>query len=102
MTESNTNAKRVFVSPHMEKVASNLNLPEHVYIFDTSLRDGEQSPGISYTLDQKIQIAQQLNKLGVDVIEAGMPIVSQGDFDACKSIARLGLESEVIGLARIG
>lgn len=91
----------MFISPHIETVSKNLNLPERVYIFDTSLRDGEQAPGITYSLDQKIQIAEQLNKLGVDVIEAGMPIVSEGDFKACKHIAKLGLESEVLGLARI-
>ncbi|MHC1590776.1 MAG: 2-isopropylmalate synthase [Candidatus Helarchaeales archaeon] len=100
MTESDS-TKKVFVSPHIEKISKNLKLPERVYIFDTSLRDGEQSPGITYTLEQKIQIAEQLNKLGVDVIEAGMPIVSQGDFEACRAISKLGLESEVIGLARI-
>ncbi len=100
LTDPNA-TKKIFISPHIGKVSKNLNLPECVHIFDTSLRDGEQSPGISYTLEQKIQIAEQLNKLGVDVIEAGMPIVSQGDYEACKAISKLGLESEVIGLARI-
>ncbi|MHA1830784.1 MAG: 2-isopropylmalate synthase, partial [Candidatus Helarchaeota archaeon] len=79
----------------------NLNLPEKVYIFDTTLRDGEQTPGISFTLQEKIQIATQLNKLGVDIIEAGMPIVSEGDYLACKEISKLGLDAEIIGLARI-
>ena len=57
-------------------------MAEQVYIFDTTLRDGEQSPGASMTLDQKIRMARQLEKLGVDVIEAGFPIASRGEFDS--------------------
>jgi 2-isopropylmalate synthase len=98
MTEE---SKKIFVSPHIGKITKDLNLPERVYIFDTTLRDGEQTPGISFTLNEKIQIAQQLDKIGVDIIEAGMPIVSKGDFEACKQISKLGLNAEVTGLARI-
>ena len=58
-----------------------------IKIFDTTLRDGEQSPGASMNVDEKIQIAKQLVKLGVDVIEAGFPIASPGDFEAVKRIA---------------
>lgn len=93
--------KKIFVSPHIEKVTKNFSLPDKVYIFDTTLRDGEQTPGLSFTLQEKIQIAQQLDKLGVDIIEAGMPIVSKGDYEACKQISKLGLNAEIIGLARI-
>ena len=57
--------------------------PELVRIFDTTLRDGEQSPGVSLTADAKLQIAEQLAKLGVDVIEAGFPVSSPGDMNAC-------------------
>ena len=59
-----------------------------VHIFDTTLRDGEQSPGISLNTQEKVEIAQQLARLGVDVIEAGFPITSPGDFEAVAAIAR--------------
>jgi len=71
-----------------------------VHIFDTTLRDGEQSPGISLNTQEKVEIAQQLARLGVDVIEAGFPITSPGDFEAVEAIAR-GVEGPTIcGLAR--
>ncbi|MCL2418257.1 MAG: 2-isopropylmalate synthase [Conexibacteraceae bacterium] len=74
--------------------------PNRVIIFDTTLRDGEQSPGISLNAQEKLEIAQQLARLGVDVIEAGFPIASPGDFDAVQAIAR-GVDGPVIaGLAR--
>ncbi len=73
---------------------------DRVLIFDTTLRDGEQSPGISLNASEKLEIAQQLARLGVDVIEAGFPITSPGDFEAVQGIAR-GVEGPVIaGLAR--
>ena len=62
--------------------------PNRVLIFDTTLRDGEQSPGISLNTQEKLEIAQQLARLGVDVIEAGFPITSPGDFEAVQQIAR--------------
>jgi len=62
--------------------------PNRVLIFDTTLRDGEQSPGISLNTQEKLEIAQQLARLGVDVIEAGFPITSPGDFEAVQTIAR--------------
>ncbi|HZC20623.1 MAG TPA: 2-isopropylmalate synthase, partial [Nitrososphaeraceae archaeon] len=58
---------------------------EKVRIFDTTLRDGEQTPGISITPEQKVQIANKLDDLGVDAIEAGFPIVSQGEIEAIKT-----------------
>src|SRR5436305_6694824 len=61
---------------------------DRVQIFDTTLRDGEQSPGISLNTQEKLEIAHQLARLGVDVIEAGFPITSPGDFDAVQAIAR--------------
>src|SRR5215218_6891281 len=71
-----------------------------VRIFDTTLRDGEQSPGISLNTQEKVEIAQQLARLGVDVIEAGFPITSPGDFEAVEAIAR-NVEGPVIcGLSR--
>ena len=62
--------------------------PGRVLIFDTTLRDGEQSPGASLNLDEKLAIAQQLARLRVDIIEAGFPFASPGDFDAVQTIAR--------------
>jgi 2-isopropylmalate synthase len=71
-----------------------------VLIFDTTLRDGEQSPGISLNTQEKLEIAQQLARLGVDVIEAGFPITSPGDFEAVQTIARNVEGPVVAGLAR--
>jgi 2-isopropylmalate synthase len=73
---------------------------EKIIIFDTTLRDGEQSPGAAMNMTEKVRIAQQLEKLGVDAIEAGFPISSQGDFDAVKAIAKAITHSEVAALAR--
>src|SRR5436309_7665466 len=74
--------------------------PNRVIIFDTTLRDGEQSPGISLNAAEKLEIAQQLARLGVDVIEAGFPIASPGDFDAVRAIAREVEGPVIAGLAR--
>src|SRR3990170_2464983 len=71
-----------------------------VHIFDTTLRDGEQSPGISLNTAEKVEIAQQLARLGVDVIEAGFPITSPGDFEAVQEISRQVEGPVVCGLAR--
>jgi 2-isopropylmalate synthase len=73
-----------------------------VRIFDTTLRDGEQSPGCSMNIEEKITMARQLEKLGVDVIEAGFPIASPGDFEAVKRVAEAIRGCEVAGLARCG
>jgi 2-isopropylmalate synthase len=75
-------------------------MPDHVKIFDTTLRDGEQSPGISLDVGEKLEIAEQLARLGVDVIEAGFPIASQGDFDAVEAIAKTVRGSTIAGLSR--
>ncbi|HSD80542.1 MAG TPA: 2-isopropylmalate synthase [Solirubrobacteraceae bacterium] len=74
--------------------------PDRVLIFDTTLRDGEQSPGISLNTAEKLEIAQQLARLGVDVVEAGFPIASPGDFEAVRAIARQVEGPIVAGLAR--
>ena len=73
---------------------------DRVLIFDTTLRDGEQSPGISLNASEKLEIAQQLARLGVDVIEAGFPISSPGDFEAVQGIARAVEGPVIAGLAR--
>src|SRR5262249_36229836 len=75
---------------------------DHVTIFDTTLRDGEQSPGASMNLEEKIRIAHVLEEMGVDVIEAGFPIASTGDFEAVSEIAKRLKQSTVCGLARAG
>jgi len=74
--------------------------PDRVVIFDTTLRDGEQSPGISLNTTEKLEIAHQLARLGVDVIEAGFPIASPGDFEAVRAIAREVHGPVIAGLAR--
>jgi 2-isopropylmalate synthase len=75
-------------------------LKAQVKIFDTTLRDGEQSPGATMNVAEKVRIAQQLEKLNVDIIEAGFPISSEGDFEAVKKIAQVITRCEVTGLAR--
>ncbi len=71
-----------------------------VLIFDTTLRDGEQSPGATMSHDEKLEIAGLLDEMGVDIIEAGFPIASQGDFEAVSDIARASRNSVICGLAR--
>src|ERR1043165_1402252 len=73
---------------------------ETVRIFDTTLRDGEQSPGATLNLQEKLEIARQLESLGVDIIEAGFPISSPGDFEAVRVIAAELTQSVVCGLSR--
>jgi 2-isopropylmalate synthase len=75
---------------------------ERVVIFDTTLRDGEQSPGASMTLEEKLQVAELLDEMGVDIIEAGFPIASNGDFEAVSEIAKRVKRAVVCGLARAG
>jgi 2-isopropylmalate synthase len=72
----------------------------HVRIFDTTLRDGEQSPGCSMNLEEKLRVASALEAMGVDIIEAGFPIASNGDFEAVREIARRVKNSTVAGLSR--
>ena len=71
-----------------------------IQFFDTTLRDGEQTPGVNFNTREKVQIALQLEKWGVDAIEAGFPIASPGDFEAVKSIAAVLTQATVVGLAR--
>src|SRR5665647_1178153 len=74
---------------------------EIITFFDTTLRDGEQTPNVSLTDEQKLAIAKALDKLGVDVIEAGFPISSKGEYNAVKSIEEASLRATVCGLARV-
>jgi 2-isopropylmalate synthase len=88
------------MSPDSSDQAPGAAAGERVHIFDTTLRDGEQSPGISLNTEEKVEIAQQLARLGVDVIEAGFPITSPGDFEAVEAIARNVAGPVICGLAR--
>ena len=78
------------------------NDANRVYVFDTTLRDGEQSPGCSMNLEEKIQVASLLEEMGVDIIEAGFPIASNGDFEAVREVAKRVKNATVAGLARAG
>ena len=73
---------------------------ENLIIFDTTLRDGEQSPGASMDIDEKLQIATALEELNVDIIEAGFPIASTGDFNAVQEISKTISKSTICALAR--
>ena len=75
-------------------------MDKRIYFFDTTLRDGEQSPGVSLNIEEKLDIAHQLTKLGIDVIEAGFPTASKGDFEAVKAVAQKVKGVTVAGLAR--
>src|SRR3954471_9608124 len=85
---------------HSADSAPDVAPESRVHIFDTTLRDGEQSPGISLNTQEKVEIAQQLARLGVDVIEAGFPITSPGDFEAVQAISRDVDGPVICGLAR--
>ncbi|WP_444997581.1 2-isopropylmalate synthase [Aliikangiella sp. IMCC44359] len=74
--------------------------PNQILIFDTTLRDGEQSPGASMTIDEKVMLAHQLKRLGVNIIEAGFPVISEGDFEAVSRIAKSVKGPIICGLAR--
>ncbi|MEM3131993.1 MAG: homoaconitate hydratase [Sulfolobales archaeon] len=91
-----------FVSPlnFDEEVRRRFELPEKVVIHDTTLRDGEQQAGVVFRRDEKVKIAVALDEAGVDRIEAGMPMVSQDDFEAIKEIAKLGLRARVMAFSR--
>ena len=73
---------------------------DRVVIFDTTLRDGEQSPGATMTFDEKLEVAEMLDRMGVDIIEAGFPIASEGDFEAVSTIAKRSENAIIAGLAR--
>ncbi len=86
----------------LEGVERSSHIPKRVYIFDTTLRDGEQTPGVSFTVEEKLLIARQLDRLGVDIIEAGFPITSRG-----KGVSNPGSGGDVgtmdvaLGVARL-
>ena len=73
---------------------------DRVFIFDTTMRDGEQSPGASMSLEEKIQIARVFDELGIDIIEAGFPIASPGDFEAVSEVSKI-LKNSILSLIHI-
>src|SRR5205823_13801903 len=73
---------------------------DRVVVFDTTLRDGEQSPGATMTHEEKVEVAELLDQMGVDIIEAGFPIASEGDFHAVHEIAKRAKNAVVCGLSR--
>jgi len=75
-------------------------LPEKITVYDSTLRDGEQMPGVHFSMDQKVAIARKLDEVGVHQIEAGFPAVSQSESESVKAVASLGLDAEVLCLAR--
>jgi 2-isopropylmalate synthase len=89
-------------TPPSSSKASPASSKDRVLIFDTTLRDGEQSPGATMTFDEKIEVAEFLDAMGVDIIEAGFPIASEGDFAAVTEISRRVKNAVVCGLARAG
>jgi len=102
MRETHSVDGKWWVSPYNFKtdVRSGLDLPEKVEIHDATLRDGEQTPGVVFSIDDKIRIATKLDEVGVERIEAGMPAVSPQDAEAIKEISKLGLKSRIFTFAR--
>ncbi len=102
MRENHFEDGKWWVSPYnfVPEVRDSLDLPEKVEIHDATLRDGEQTPGVVFTIDDKLAIAQMLNDVGVERIEAGMPAVSPQDEEAIKQISKLGLKSRIFTFAR--
>lgn len=91
---------RLWISP-LNFLPENLEgIPEKIQIHDCTLRDGEQTPRVSFTKNERVRIAQQLNELGVDRIELGMPIISEDLRDAIKEIVKLGFKSKAVAFAR--
>ena len=91
-----------WVSPYnfVPEVRKSFELPPKVQIHDATLRDGEQTPGIVFSVDDKVKIAQALNDVGIERIEAGMPAVSPQDQEAIKIISKMGLKSQIFTFAR--
>ena len=102
MRENYFEEDKYWVSPYnfVEDVRKNLDLPAKVEIHDATLRDGEQTPGVVFSVQDKVDIAIKLNEIGVERIEAGMPAVSPQDEEAIKEISKLGLSSRIFTFAR--
>ena len=101
MRENHFEDGKWWVSPYnfVPEVRESLDLPEKVEIHDATLRDGEQTPGVVFSVDDKIEIARMLDLVGVERIEAGLPAVSPQDEQAIKEITKLGLKSDRLSQA---
>ncbi|MCR8725162.1 2-isopropylmalate synthase [Frigidibacter sp. ROC022] len=102
MRENHFEEGKYWVSPYnfIPEVRKELALPPKVQIHDATLRDGEQTPGVVFSIDDKIRIASKMDEIGVDRIEAGMPAVSPQDAEAIKQISKLGLKARIFTFAR--
>jgi methanogen homocitrate synthase len=102
MTDKYFRENEWWVSPYnfVPEVRGTFDLPETVSIHDATLRDGEQTPGVVFSVADKIAIAEKLDEVGVERIEAGMPAVSEQDFEAIKRISKLGLRAKIYTFAR--
>ena len=102
MNEKYLQEDKWWVSPYnfVDEVTSEFDLPQKVEIHDATLRDGEQTPGVVFRKDDKVRIAEKLDEVGIERIEAGMPAVSQEDFDAIKAISKRGLNAKIFTFAR--
>ncbi len=102
MREKYLEENQWWVSPFnfIDEVRAGFNLPKRVEIHDATLRDGEQTPGVVFRKEDKVQIARMLDEVGVDRIEAGMPAVSEEDFKAIREISNLGLKAKIFTFAR--
>ncbi len=102
MSEKYLRENQWWVSPYnfIDEVTKQFQLPKRVSIHDATLRDGEQTPGVVFSVADKVAIAEKLAEIGVDRIEAGMPAVSESDAKALKEIASLGLKSKIFAFAR--
>jgi isopropylmalate/homocitrate/citramalate synthase len=94
---------RICVSPYnfLDDIVQTRSLPEDIVIYDTTLRDGEQMPGISFNKNQKLEIAKKMDELGVHQIEAGFPIVSDEEKNTVRKIAKEGLNADILALTRL-
>lgn len=92
--------RKTAVSGLNKKYLAKLTLPREVTLYDSTLRDGEQMPGVSFTLEEKVEIAKLLSEIGVRQIEAGFPAVSKGEKEAIKTISSMRTGSEILALAR--
>jgi isopropylmalate/homocitrate/citramalate synthase len=102
MSDKSFRENEWWVSPYnfVPEVRNTYQLPKTVSIHDATLRDGEQTPGVVMSIKEKVEIAEKLDEIGVDRIEAGMPAVSDQDFEAIKQISKLGLKSKIYTFAR--
>ena len=102
MKEKYFQENKWWVSPYnfFEEVTAEFDIPDRVEIHDSTLRDGEQTPGVVFRKEDKVRIAQMLDEVGVERIEAGMPAVSDEDFQAIKEITKLGLKAKIFTFAR--